>query len=592
VNLIARGEGRLDVARQLVSKSFAMWEKRQVEERVNAALETHGEGLSEVIRASAQEQFMNTLQETLRIQVDRRRSKFDIARIQSLLEILEDKEELKQTSKSYLSTAKMLGLEESTLGYLNTELQNMNRVDMEDAIYAELMNEDRTALLKQIQAQEGRITLLQKEIRKHPFTAITNVANEIMIEDTPEGEVLFDTLRGAKDGPIDGAIPLSATELSAFAKSTIVAKRKTRKLANANPELDPQSLIEEVDQAESIKDGSWDDMLAIIKTLLAYGCIETSEGIPDSRESWEKATYSITPAGVNVGMLGFENSLWALVAMGGAWDVIGASSNLDRFHKAMEAFEPDEDDDLWYDDSSEKEATSNLEDTDEAPVAQQEAEKLLSLIRTMTPAELAGYVAAIVAESSRGSGASVVELFHGLTHLQQRVVQASLQSLERLSEVQKLNNVDPGTRQINLDISNVEVVTAWADGCTWNEALRLSGGLPPGDLARTLSRVLDAVRQLGNLPFTPVRKEDMRNDENARRTSRGIHPDVRRLCRNAAAAINRYPLKDPFSFDEGGNGESDTEEEEEEETEETEIEEAVEPIAVDKESLDTWADIS
>eukprot|EP00977_Amphora_coffeiformis_P001920 scaffold362_cov176-Amphora_coffeaeformis.AAC.46 len=571
VNLIARGEGQLDVARQLVSKSFAMWEKRQVEERVNAALETHGEGLSEVMRVSTQEHFMNTVQETLQVQVDRRRSKFDIARIQSLLEILDDKEELKRTSKSYLSTTKMLELEECTLGYLNAELQNMNKDEMEDAIYAELVDEDRTALLEQIQEQEGRVALLQKEIRKHPFSTITNIANEIMMEDTPEGEVLFDILRSAKEGPADGAMPLTATELSTFAKSTIVARRKTRKLASANPDLDPQSLIKEVDQAESIKDGSWDDMLAIIKTLLAYGCIETPEGIPDNRDSWEKATYSITPAGVNVGMLGFENSLWALVAMGGAWDVIGASSNLDRYHKAMEAFESDEDGDLWYDNLSGKEATSDVKDTDEAPVAQQEAEKLLSLIRTMTPAELAGYVAAIVAESSRGSGPSVVELFHGLTQLQQRVVQASLQSLERLSEVQKLNNVDPGTRQTNLDISNVEVVTAWADGCTWNEALRLSGGLPPGDLARTLSRVLDAVRQLGNLPFTPVRKEDMQNDENVRRPSRGIHPDVRRLCRNAAAAINRYPLKDPFSFEDGNSDDSGNEEgvSEDEDVEET-----------------------
>ena len=129
----------------------------------------------------------------------------------------------------------------------------------------------------------------------------------------------------------------------------------------------------------------------------------------------------------------------------------------------------------------------------------------------------------------------------------------------------------------------MEVVTAWADGCTWNEALRLSGGLPPGDLARTLSRVLDAVRQLGNLPFTPVRKEDMQNGENVRRPSRGIHPDVRRLCRNAAAAINRYPLKDPFSFEEGNDDDSDSEGV-------SEDDEPVESVAVGEESVDTSAD--
>jgi hypothetical protein len=31
--------------------------------------------------------------------------------------------------------------------------------------------------------------------------------------------------------------------------------------------------------------------------------------------------------------------------------------------------------------------------------------------------------------------------------------------------------------------------------------------------------------------------------------SPGIHPEVRRLCRDAARAINRYPVKDPLPFD-------------------------------------------
>lgn len=86
-------------------------------------------------------------------------------------------------------------------------------------------------------------------------------------------------------------------------------------------------------------------------------------------------------------------------------------------------------------------------------------------------------------------------------------------------------------------MSNSEVVTAWADGCTWTEALQISG-LPPGDLARILSRALDALRQLGNLPYTPVRRKSF--------SSPGIHPDIRNLCRDAARKINRYPVKDPL----------------------------------------------
>jgi len=101
------------------------------------------------------------------------------------------------------------------------------------------------------------------------------------------------------------------------------------------------------------------------------------------------------------------------------------------------------------------------------------------------------------------------------------------------------------------DISNCEVVTAWAEGCSWSEALEISGS-PPGDLARILSRVLDAVRQLGNLSFSAVRRRDMDGSPSAVDTvSRGIHPEVRRLCRDAARAINRYPLKDPLAFETG-----------------------------------------
>lgn len=88
-------------------------------------------------------------------------------------------------------------------------------------------------------------------------------------------------------------------------------------------------------------------------------------------------------------------------------------------------------------------------------------------------------------------------------------------------------------------------MTAWADGCSWSEALEISG-LPPGDLARTLSRVLDALRQFGNLPFMPIRKSDV--DGSLSQISRGLHPDVRNLCRDAARAINRYPVKDPLTF--------------------------------------------
>lgn len=93
------------------------------------------------------------------------------------------------------------------------------------------------------------------------------------------------------------------------------------------------------------------------------------------------------------------------------------------------------------------------------------------------------------------------------------------------------------------DISNCEVVTAWAEGCSWSEALHISGS-PPGDLARILSRVLDAVRQFGNLPFSPVRRRDGAISS----VSTGLDPEIRKLCREASRAMNRYPVKDPLTF--------------------------------------------
>ena len=88
-------------------------------------------------------------------------------------------------------------------------------------------------------------------------------------------------------------------------------------------------------------------------------------------------------------------------------------------------------------------------------------------------------------------------------------------------------------------------------------------GLPPGDLARTLSRVLDAVRQLGNLPFSAVRKQDFDGIVEIASVARGLDPVIRKLCRDAGRAINRYPVKDPFAF--GASTEADAQDDDEEE---------------------------
>jgi hypothetical protein len=56
--------------------------------------------------------------------------------------------------------------------------------------------------------------------------------------------------------------------------------------------------------------------------------------------------------------------------------------------------------------------------------------------------------------------------------------------------------------------------------------------------------------------------------------SRGIDPEVKSLCRDAARAINRYPVKDPLIFETADEDEEE-EEEEEEEGEEADIDDEV-----------------
>lgn len=94
-------------------------------------------------------------------------------------------------------------------------------------------------------------------------------------------------------------------------------------------------------------------------------------------------------------------------------------------------------------------------------------------------------------------------------------------------------------------------MTEWAAGCSWNEALAIAD-VPPGDLVRTLSRAMDGLRQLGNLPYMPIRRSDLMDGSGVQKFPSGLHPEVRKLCRDAAKAINRYPVKDFLAFEAEG----------------------------------------
>jgi superfamily II RNA helicase len=570
VNLIVRGEGKLDVARQLVRKSFAMWEKLRMESEVAAASARMGASLA----ASAEEKFVNVLISSMQNQVDKRSSKFDISYMRSLLESLKDRDLLKKSSKSYIGLARNLEVEDATLSYLELELKDLSSMatDQDMELLEALFDEDQQEIFDQIEAQRQRAKSVRKELGRHPFSAIATMANKLMEDESLDGRALKNSFQITRPVAEEGRSTITADDLAKFAKSAIVVKRQLRKLATANPGLDPDALLLQAQEVTNARDDSWDCLLATTKVLVAYGCLSTGQGRLEDLdgESFEELTFKVTSAGVDVGMLGFENSLWCFVALGGTWDVLGASSKLDEFREAMNTLDDD-----WYD---EPPGDSGIGRTPASksltPVSnsQLEAEQLMSHLRFLSPGELAGYVSCLISEGSRG-GPSIVEQISKMTPRQQRAIQISLGCMERLTEVQRRYGVDERTCNCQLDITNCEVVTAWTNGCTWSEAVQISGAAP-GDLARTLSRALDAVRQFGNLKYKPVRKSDVTNDDDGnavirQSVSAGFNPEIRRLCRDAAKAMNRYPLKDPLPFDVGEDEILDENEDEDEVIDET-----------------------
>lgn len=348
---------------------------------------------------------------------------------------------------------------------------------------------------------------------------------------------------------------VSPGELTTFAKSTVSRNRQRRKQKNSLKEagLDSVSLLEQMDTIETFKDDAWEDMLALNRVLESYGCIKK---IDDKGEDPESHKYVITEAGRNIGFLGFENSLWCLVAMGGAWDAMYNSADIDKFRASMYNLDLDsyDENNLFEDESGlfeesnvVKKDIKEIKSENDIPITQHEAGVLVSHLLSLEPNELAGYVSCLVADAPRGAATSVVDAFQTLTPSQQKTIQSSLSTLERLMEVQKKFSVDESSSQIQLELGNCEVVTAWAGGCSWSEALEISGSAP-GDLSRILNRALDALRQFGNLPFSSVRAVGAESGVILPESS-GIHPDLRYLCREAALNMDRYPLKDPLPLD-------------------------------------------
>jgi len=550
VNLVARGRGRLNVANTLVKKSFAMWEKRQLEERIDEAKMVHGEKIDEAIELGAQERVLGSLRNHISATIDSGKADTTYERV---FDVLANRDLMKQASKSFVGMRQMLTLENNTLQYLRqqADVTNIIETDTDISGLQELFEEDRKDIDSEIETQGNRVLTCERDISSHVMSDMTNIANSFLNGKSPEAEELRASLVIARKGAadiIDPSSPATPDELTRFAKAFVTAKRQRRRLKNAKDDIgiDNASLVAHLNDATMVDgDDSWKDMRSLINVLQSYGCLLPAGDDPEIEE------YAISIAGENVGLLGLENSLWCLVAVGGAWDILWDSAGVDKFRSAMRDFENIEgidqlSSDQFFDDDNESSTVGmrSADAGDDTLRPQQEAATLVSLLRSLEPCELAGYVSCLVANSSRGgSGTSVLSAFHKLSPTLQEVIQSSNLALERFVEVQDKHSVDLYTSKAQLELNWCEVVTAWASGCTWNEAIELSG-FGPGDLIRALNRALDALRQLGNLPINPARSMG----DSVLKETPGIHPDIRRLCKEAVNAMDRYPVKDDLPF--------------------------------------------
>jgi superfamily II RNA helicase len=558
VNLVERGAGKLDLARSMVQKSFAVWESRQREEEMELAMNVM-ENYNTVL---PEEQLLNVLQLTLEKELIEARagtsatgtSKGKISKLQALVDILSDGKKLKKVSKRHSGYAQMLELEQSTLKYLERELRD--RPDEDDlGLPADMINDEKRELLSEIKTQRQRVLKGERDVNESMISIIAKVTNNRMKADDDTAESLKKALEAARQNNNgEGSFILQEGGILEPGELNFYVKNSNKK--NRSPML----ALTTSAPSDDGEDENWSQVLALLKVLESYGCLaKEAESGDNTDSSLENSTYSVSSGGTHVGSLGMDNSLWTITALGGAFDVAYDSAELDKFQDSLSFLGLDDDDG----DIGQDELEENSDDYSNIPKPQKESEKLVRDLCNLSASEMAGFVSALVVDAPRQSDSAIAS-FQKLTYSQQRVVQGALLSMERLTEVQRLYSLDDSIGKCQLELSSCDVVTAWASGESWNDVLLMSGAAP-GDLVRTLSRCLDALKQIGNLPYVPARAE-WGDGITIRTEASGIHPKIRTLCREAANEMDRYPVKDimPFEIDnEGEDGSSEEDEEKE-----------------------------
>ncbi|KAL7552457.1 hypothetical protein ACHAWF_015710 [Thalassiosira exigua] len=368
VNLVERGSGKLDVARNMVEKSFAVWESQQREVELQVALDVLD---TDGVNLPPGEQFLNVLQLTLEKELTEAKggtsrtgtSQSKVTKLTALVDVLADGKKLKKISKRFSGAAQILDLEQSTLQYLELELREMENADPN--LPPELFDSSRMDLLSEIKTQRRRVTKGEREVNHIFISALAKVANSRIRDEVDES--LAKALQSARlhgeDSTFPEGAPLEPGELNAYIKTS---RKNNRQIL-----LDQTTASSEADEDEN-----WNQMLALIKILEAYGCLMPVVDSEEYDNDVESSEYSVTSGGGHVASLGMDNSLWQICALGGAWDVAYESVELDKFRKAYADFESDDDDE-------------DEEESSDIPKPQREAEALTSHLCAMSPSEMA-----------------------------------------------------------------------------------------------------------------------------------------------------------------------------------------------------------
>ena len=479
--------------------------------------------------------------------------------MQALVDILSDGKKLKKVSKRHSAFSQMLELEQSTLKYLERELRESPDED-DLGLPVDMIDDDKRELLSEIKTQRQRVLKGEREVNESMISVIAKVANNRMKAGDDTAESLNKALAAARQNNNgEGSFILQEGGILEPGELNFYVKNSSKK--NRSPML----ALTTSAPSDDGEDENWSQVLALLNVLESYGCLaKEAQSDDDTDSSTDNSTYYVSSGGSHVGSLGMDNSLWTIAALGGAFDVAYESAELDKFQEDALSF-------LGIDDDDNIEGDEIEEDSDDytnIPKPQRESEKLVRDLCDLSASEIAGYVSALVVDAPRQSDSAIAS-FQKLTYSQQRVVQGALLAMERLTEVQRKFSLDDSIGKCQLELSSCDVVTAWASGESWNDVLSMSGAAP-GDLVRTLSRCLDALKQIGNLPYVPAR--GFHGDGITIRTeASGIHPKIRALCREAANEMDRYPVKDIMPFEADTEDEDVESEEDEEEQNDNEV---------------------